>query len=93
MKDAADPSPRLPLVNASKSQPLAPARPHAFFSGKPYPSLTREEFLRLEAAAFFFEMKPAQRIPGESDCWKLWGPGVPCLHPDGLGHLGPHGRR
>lgn len=68
------------------------ARFHA--GDTPSPSADADALRRAEAGAELraaAHAAPRPRIPGESDCWVLWGPGVPCLHPDGLGHVGPHG--
>ena len=65
----------------------------------PPPALSPEDFLRLEAHRELESMAPAPlSAPDENACWELWfvvgfRQGFPCLHPDGRGHVGPHGPR
>lgn len=51
------------------------------------------QMARCEARKYFHGLIEPRRVPAQHDCWNLWGPGVPCLHPDGIGHLGPCGWR
>ncbi len=50
-----------------------------------------DEIRRAQARIDLESLAPRRDTPGQYACWETWGPGVPCLHPDGVGHVGPHG--
>ncbi len=50
-----------------------------------------DEIRRDMARAEIDALAPRLETPGQYACWETWGPGVPCLHPDGVGHVGQHG--
>lgn len=88
--------PRLPLVPAAaKAQDKKIVVLRDFltrcYSQSTIPKETGDDIRRRMARAELDAVEPRREIPGEYACWELWGPGVPCLHPDGVGHVGPHG--
>lgn len=102
MEKGKDDSPRLPLSDVSASRQyrklvvVTVSRLDVSNPGVPplpSPAVDHDGILKREARQYFaaLESENRPRIAGEHDCWEMWGPGVPCLHPDGLGHLGPHG--
>lgn len=100
MKDGNDGPPDLPLSkNTTKHWPrtLPPSAPLPTLYHKgdtPRPDNSCEAQERREAREYFARTAPTPpRTPGEADCWHQDAAGLPCLHPDGLGHVGPHGAR
>lgn len=90
MKDGLPLSERLPEHWPRALPPKSPPNgPHR--GDTPPPDESREAQERRIARNYLDTLYTPSPVPGDAACWVLWGPGVPCLHPDGLGHCGPHG--